>query len=177
MYVVLSLFFVKKFQCLSQITALCIETYEHTITKQIKYSKADEFGYMSRLLCPTWHGDIRWRTSEDECKWFFTPYDLFSWNKYDIKLNIIDNPITFKYIDKGPKWMFILCMLSPLRHAWLFFPFSSCSMLPPSLLGFDCLSRSLSRGPGPPWPPSPELTPFSSGPRQSLTLPLHREQL
>jgi hypothetical protein len=38
-----------------------------------------------------------------------------------------------------------------------------------SLLGIDCLSRSLSWGPGPPSPPTPELTPFLSGPRQRPT--------
>jgi hypothetical protein len=43
-------------------------------------------------------------------------------------------------------------------------------MLPPSFLGADCLSPFLSGGPGPLSPPSPELTPFPSGPRQRPTL-------
>jgi hypothetical protein len=86
-------------------------------------------------------------------------------NKYNNNLDIIDNLITFEYIDKGPLRMLILCMLGPLRHAWLFFPSSSCSMLPPSLLRVDCSSRFMSGGPGPPSPPSLELTPFPSGPR------------
>ncbi len=62
--------------------------------------------------------------------------------------------------------MLTLCTLGPVCHAWLLFPSSSCSMLPPSLLTVDCLSRSLSGGPGPPSPPSPVLTPFPSGQRQ-----------
>jgi hypothetical protein len=37
------------------------------------------------------------------------------------------------------------------------------------LLGFDCLSRSLSGWPGSPSHPSPGLTPFPSGPRQHPT--------
>jgi hypothetical protein len=78
--------------------------------------------------------------------------------------------ITFKYIDKGPLRMLTLCTLGPLRHAWLFFPSSSCSMLPPSLLGVYCCSCFLSGGPGPPSPPSLELTPFPTGPRQRPTL-------
>jgi hypothetical protein len=45
-------------------------------------------------------------------------------------------------------------------------------MLPPSLLGVDCLSPSPLWGPGPPSPPSPELTPIPSGPRQRPTLML-----
>ncbi len=53
--------------------------------------------------------------------------------------------------------MLTLCTLAPLRHTWLFFPSSSCSMLPPSLLGVDCLSPSLSGGPGPPSTPPPPL--------------------
>jgi hypothetical protein len=66
--------------------------------------------------------------------------------------------------------MLILCTLVPLHHAWLVLPSFSCSMLPPSLPGVDCLSSSLLGGPGPPSPPSPELTPFPSGPRQCPTL-------
>ncbi len=49
--------------------------------------------------------------------------------------------------------MLTLCTLVPLRHTRLFFPSSSCSMLPPSLLVVDCLSPFLSGGPGPPSPP------------------------
>jgi hypothetical protein len=90
-----------------------------------------------------------WRTVTYIKGWMqmvFTPYDLFFWNKYDINLNIIDNLIIFKYIDKGTLRMLTLYMLGPLRHAWLFFPSSSSSMLPPSLLGVDCLSCFLSGG-------------------------------
>ncbi len=39
-------------------------------------------------------------------------------------------------------------------------------MLPPFLLGVDCLSRFLLGGPGPPSPSSLELTPLPSSPRQ-----------
>jgi hypothetical protein len=45
------------------------------------------------------------------------PYDLFSLYKYDINFDIIDNSITFEYIDKGPLRTLTLCMLGPLRHA------------------------------------------------------------
>jgi hypothetical protein len=68
--------------------------------------------------------------------------------------------------------MLTLCMLA-LHHARPVLTSSSCSMLSPSLLGVDCLFSSLLRGPGPPTPPSPELNPFPSGPRQRPTLVGH----
>jgi hypothetical protein len=68
--------------------------------------------------------------------------------------------------------MLTLCTLGPLHHAWLVLPSTSCSLLPPSLLGVDCLSPSLLGGPSPPSPHSPELTPFPSGHRQHPTLML-----
>jgi hypothetical protein len=122
-------------------------------------------------LCQMRRGEVRWRNIRGWMQIVSTPYDLFSWNKSDINLNIIDNLITFKYIEKGPLRMLTLCTQGPLRHVWLFFPSSSCSILPPSLLGIDCLSRFLSGGPGPPSPPSPELTPFPSGPRRRPSPP------
>ncbi len=109
------------------------------------------------VLCLTWRGDVRWRNTRGWMRMVLMPYDLFSWNKYDINLDIIDNIITFEYIDKGPLRMLTLSTLGPLHHAWLFFPSSYCSMLPPSLLGVDCLSRFLSGGPGPPSPPFPTM--------------------
>ncbi len=101
-----------------------------------------------------------------------SPYDLFSWNKYDIDFDICDSLIILIHIDKDHLRMLTLCMLGPLRHSWLFFPSSSCSMLllPLSLQAVDCLSRSLSGRLGPPSFPLPGLTPFPSGPRQHPTL-------
>jgi hypothetical protein len=109
-------------------------------------------------------GDVQWRNIRGWMQMVLTPYDLLSWNKHDINFNIIDNLTTFDYIDKGPLKMLTLCTLGPLRHVWLFFPSSSCSMLPPSLLGVDCLSRFLSGGPALPhplplsWPHFPQVS-------------------
>ncbi len=93
-----------------------------------------------------------------------TPYDLFSWNKHDLNIYIINDLIKFEYIDKGFLKMLTLCTLCPLCHAWLFFPSSSCYMLPPSLLGLECLSRPLSGLAPLPWadPVSPRswTTPY-----------------
>ncbi len=101
----------------------------------------------------------------------FTPYDLFSWNKHGINFNISN--ITSKYIITNAfLTMLALCTMALLHHAWPVLPSSSCSMLPPSLLGVNCLSSPPLAGPGPPSPPSPELTPFPSGPRQRPTLML-----
>jgi hypothetical protein len=104
-----------------------------------------KLGQLSQTLpVPAVTCDVQWWTSEDECKWVSIPHDLFSWNKHD--LTLLMTQLTFEYIDKGFLTMLTLCMLGPLCHAGLFFPSSSCSMLPPSLLGLDCLSRSLSWG-------------------------------
>ncbi len=61
----------------------------------------------------------------------------------------------------------MLTLCTPvLHHARPVLPSSSFSMLPPFLLGFDCLSSLPLGGPGPPSLLAPELTPFPSGPRQ-----------
>ncbi len=100
----------------------------------------------------------------------FNAYDLFSWNKYDITFDIIDNLIKFEYIDKGPVRMLTLCMLGPLRHAWLFFPSSSSSMLPPSLLGVDCLNASCLGGLALPHPLPLSWPHFPQAPGNALLL-------
>ncbi len=66
--------------------------------------------------------------------------------------------------------MLTLCTLALLHHTWPVLPSSSCSMLPPSLLGADCISFFPLGGPGPTLPPSLELTPFFSSPRKHPTL-------
>jgi hypothetical protein len=123
------------------------------------------------VLCvPDVTCDVQWWTSEDECKWVLR-HMIYSpeTNMASICIYIINDLITFEYINKGPLTMLTLCTLGPLCHAWLFFPSSSCSMLPPSLLGLDCLSNSLSGGLALPLP-FPGLNPFPSGPRQHSTL-------
>ncbi len=122
----------------------------------------------SRLICivPDVTHDVQWRNIRGWMQMVLTPNDLFSWNKYDINFNIIDNLITFEYINKPPLRMLTLCTLGHLHHAWLFFSYASCTKLPPSLLGDGCLACFLSGGPGPPSPPSLELAPFPSGPRR-----------
>ncbi len=59
-------------------------------------------------LCQTRRSDVRWHNIRGWIQIVSTPYDLFSWNKYDINLNIIDNLITFEYINKGPLRMLTL---------------------------------------------------------------------
>ncbi len=68
-----------------------------------------------------------------------------------------------KYTGEGYLTTLTLCTLRPRCHTCLFLPSSSCSMLPPSSLGLDCLSCSLSGGPAlhPPipldWPHLPQV--------------------
>ncbi len=141
---------------------MCIFVYNCT-HKTVSWNSVSRDVHNTRFLYESCTWRDLWRTVTNIRGWRqigFTPYDLFSWNKYDISTYIINNLITFKYIDKGSLTMLTLCTLGPLCHAWLFFPSSSCSMLPLSLLGFDCLSRSLSGWPGSPSHPSPGLTPF-----------------
>ncbi len=92
-----------------------------------------------------------------------TPYDLFSWNKRNIIL--ISTTLHVIILLQIPFWkMQPLCTLVLLHHAGLVLPSSSFPMLPPSLLGVDCLSSLLSGGPGPPshllplsWPHFPQV--------------------
>jgi hypothetical protein len=117
------------------------------------------------VLCvPDVTCDVQWWTSEDECK-LVLRHMIRSpeTNMASICIYIINDLITFEYINKGPLTMLTLCTLGPLCSAWLFFHSSSCSILPPSLLGLDCLSNSLSGWPGPPsplplgWPHFPQV--------------------
>ncbi len=112
--------------------------------------------------------------SEDECKWFIAIWFILlkQTNKYDNEFNMYDGLIIFTHTDNNIKARLNLCTMGPLCHAWLFFPSSSCSMqlLTTSLLAVDCLSCSLSGGPGPPSSPPSGSSPFPLGPRQYPTL-------
>ncbi len=65
-------------------------------------------------LCQTRCGDVQWCNIRGWMQMVLTQYDLFSWNKYNINFDIIDNSITFEYIDKGPLRMLALCTLGPI---------------------------------------------------------------
>ncbi len=116
-----------------------------------------------------WCCDVQRREVRGWMQMVLTPYDLFFWNKLSINLTLaILHLIT---LQRKPSWkMLTLCTLALLHHASTILPSSFFSMLSPSLLGVDCLSSPLLGGPGPPSHPSPELTLFSSGPRQRPAL-------
>ncbi len=101
-------------------------------------------------------------------------------NKHDNRIiihsvwNIVNVSLHGKaYLQVHYRMLTILTLftMGPLRHVWLFFPSSACSMrlLTPALLAVNCLSCSLLGGPGPPPFPPPGLTPFPSGSRHHPT--------
>ncbi len=88
-----------------------------------------------------------WRTVMNIRGWMqmcSTPFDLFSWNKHGIKIYMINNT-WIHWQGSFNNAHSVHTGSSSSRLALL--SFSACSMLPPSLVGLDCLSRSLSRGP------------------------------
>ncbi len=120
-------------------------------------------------------GDIQYRNIRGWMQMVLTPYDLFSWNKHDINLNIIDNPITFEYIDKG-LWECSLCArwaLSIMPDSSFLLPPAPCCLLPcweltaylASCLGGLALPRPLPLS----WPHFPQVP--------GNTLPLCQVQL
>ncbi len=82
----------------------------------------------TRQLCQTRFSDV----SQDECKWFFMPYDLFSWNRHNISSKIInDHSNTFLMA----LWRCSLCarwllLVTPDSFFFLLLPPSPCCLLP-----------------------------------------------
>jgi hypothetical protein len=105
------------------------------------------------------------RTSEDECKWWLAPNDLFSWNKNTVRHGIFygdtlctlcyslynarDTHSVHNYLLKS-WWSRLLC------------PRSSCYVFPPALSRINWCSLPIPGGPGPPTPKVASLFPGSA---------------
>jgi hypothetical protein len=96
----------------------------------------------------------------------FTPYDLFSWNKRNMKVNSITHIIYINYM---------VLFLGKIPHSVRADPSSSRPTrwfllilvhVVPALVEHWLLISLASWGAGPPLPPFPKLTQFPSGPRQ-----------
>jgi hypothetical protein len=95
---------------------------------------------------------------------FSTPYDYSPERKTQCQNQFSNH----NYIIPSILFRKSLCLFMPilLHHVWLVRSCSSLPMLSLPLLSTDCLSFLPPEGRGPPSPPSPEMTPFPSGPRQ-----------
>jgi hypothetical protein len=118
-----------------------------------------------------------WHTSKDECKWFIAIWFILlkQINKHDNGLTINNGSTALIIYTRTVKRhlystlrtliVLTLCVMGPLRHAWLFFPSSSCSMrlLSPPLLAVNRLSCSPPGGAGPSLTPPSRVDPISLG--------------